>query len=305
MSSEDDLPSLQDIFSRVNSAKKAKMTSEASDKENIKLDKVESTNSKAGAEPLVIDQVSLKPNTGVFVKDHYNGKYVPGIIVDVPKSRDNNHDIYSVKLYDGRIDNLGRKYILCPEDVDFYSVKVIPIESVLRSDKSLVRNLNKHTLKKIVNLKKADIIGILNGSISSERDERFRSNSHSRRTLNIENPPGPFAIEEYKFLLEYFADHFVPEIINENDKLRTQVEERFEKTGKALDHLLRQYSYTVLVPEFVARRILDLDTNIKSLSEAFDKLYNDSSSFDLETGNFINYLYSKQEMYRYARRERS
>ena len=298
MSSDDDLPSLQDIFSRAKSVKKIQIETELDEKENFVVKK----NFKVESVPICADQNSLKVNVGVFVKDHYNGKYVPGVVIEIPDS--DSIDIYSVKLYDGRVENLGRRFILCPDDSEFYSVKVIPIESVVTSKKSLIRKLNRNLMKSMVESKKQDLIAILEGSIFSGRHELFIANSHSRMSLNIENPPGPFSIEEHKFLMEYLADHFVPELIRTNAELREKIEVRFEKTGKALDHLLRQYSYTVLVPEFVARRILDLDASIQTISGAFEKLYNDFHSFDLETGNFIYYLYSKQDMYRYARRER-
>ena len=119
--------------------------------------------------------------------------------------------------------------------------------------------------------------------------------------MNSENSPGPFTLEEYNFLLEYFPQVLIPSLIRDEMPF---LEKRFEKTGPALNHLLRQYSYLVLVPEFTIRHILKIDEKVNTYEEANEKYLNDSKAYDGATGNFINYLYSKKEMYQYAYRER-
>lgn len=240
---------------------------------------------------------ALSVNTAVFVADKYNGGHCPAIITEK-----DDQEIYSVKFYDGRIEKLARRFIYSPDDKEFYSIITVPLKTVLTSKNSLIRPFNKKSILRLVDDYKDDLIKIIKGEIECERDTFFRSGIQMRSSLNKENALGPFTLAEYNFLLEFIPDKFIPEVVLK--EFRDVLEERFEKTGKSLDHLLRQYAYLVLVPELTIRHILKIDKTVKSLKEADHKLLNNSSEYDQQTGNFINYLYSKQEMYQYARRER-
>jgi hypothetical protein len=304
---DDDLPSLDDIFSKP--VKRVKTEAEEvsvikenqdiiDDKENrdsiIKND-VESKKLPRREEEF--NDRPLKLDTPVFVHDLFKGKYVPGIVIEIDK----NDQYYKIKCYDGEEVSIGRKYIYCTTDTNFYSITPIPLNEVISLENIMIRPFVKESIVNLVEEEEKVLIKILKGEIESERDLIFRSGK--RFLMNSESSPGPFTQEEYNFLLEYFPDVLIPKLLKE--VVCELLEERFEKTGTSLNHLLRQYSYLVLVPEFVVRHILRTDSSVKTLKEANYKLLNDSKAYDKETGNFIYYLYSKQEMYRYARRERT
>lgn len=295
---DDDLPSLDDIFNKTESVKRVKVDSEEEEKENVKKTVSQTPSQSKTNKSMKLEEHfdALKVNTPVFVADLYEHEIVPGIVVE-----EESDSYYKIKYFDGRIETIGRRFIYCTTDSQFYSITPVPLKDVLNSKNVMIRPFVK---EKILNLIKAEedaLIKILKGEIESERDETFRSGK--RFSCNSENSPGPFTLEEYNFLLEYFPDILIPKLLESDPKLGPFLEKRFDKTGKNLNHLLRQYSYLVLVPEFIIRHILKLDSSIKTVEEANNKLLNDSTAFDQETGNFINYLYSKQDMYRYARRQ--
>lgn len=293
---DDDLPSLDDIFStpikRVKLEKENKRDKENNDYENEK----DYENKNKDKEKDIIDHQPLKLNMPVFVYKIFDRKFVPGIVIDIGED-----SYYTVKCYDGELETIGRKYIYCTTDTKFYSINPVPLKTILQSKNVMIRPFVKKNILNLVEEQKDVLIQILKGEIESERDLIFRSGK--RFSMNSENSPGPFTLEEYNFLLEHFPDILIPNLLKGDSSLRECLEKRFEKTGKSLDHLLRQYSYLVLVPEFTVRHILKIDSSVKTLEEADHKLLNNSTAYDLETGNFINYLYSKQEMYSYARRE--
>lgn len=291
---DEDLPSLDDIFSKP--FKRVKLE-EKENKENKKNTK--NTNTlKEKVNDEAIDYRPLKLNMPVFVFNSYERKFVPGIVIDIGED---SNSYYTVKCYDGGKETIGRKYIYCTTDTKFYSINPVPLKTILQSKNVMIRPFVKENILKLVEEQKDVLIEILKGEIESERDLIFRLGK--RFSMNSENSPGPFTLEEYNFLLEHFPDVLIPNLLKEDPLIRECLEKRFEKTGKSLDHLLRQYSYLVLVPEFTVRHILKIDSSVKTLEEADHKLLNNSTAYDLETGNFINYLYSKQEMYSYARRE--
>lgn len=291
---DDFFPSLDQIFSAPNLIKPYECKpkeADQDDKENVERKKrVKFEGMRADLEPV------LSVNTAVFVTDKFKGGYVPAIIID--KTNDNN--IFTVKMFDGRIEKLGRRFIFSPDDKEFYSINTVSLNKIMSTENSLIRPFEKELIVKFVDECKEELIKILKGETESERDVVFRSGIQRRSSMNNESASGPFTLEEYNFLLEYFPDEFIPSILTE---FRNNLEERFEKTGESLDHLLRQYAYLVLVPEFIIRHILNVDDTVKTLEDANFKLLNNSNAYDVQTGNFINYLYSKQEMYQYARRE--
>lgn len=306
----DDFPTLDDIFTNIETAKRAKIQEEDLDernKENAKLEQrnIQNKTEKEAKESDNEEECetdfhleSIQIDTPVFVYDHSKYQYVPGIVIE---NKDETN--YAIKLYNGDILRTGRRFILCTNDTKFYSITPVSLKTILSSDKVLVRTFVRKNILKLVEDQKDTLTKILKGEVESERDLIFRSGK--RFSLNSENSPGPFTLEEYNFYLEYFPDVLMPKILKDNSELLILLEKRFDKSGKALKHFLRQYSYLVLVPEFTVRHILNIDSSVKTLEEANEKLLNHSSAYDQETGNFINYLYSKQEMYKYARREQT
>ena len=200
---------------------------------------------------------------------------------------------------------MGRTNIFTADDSKFYSTRTISLNEVIAAKGSIIRPLQKESIIGQVEEFGEDLIKILKGEIKSERDESFRSGLKRNSLLNLDNAPGPLTHKEFDFLIDYLSETFISKVLKEKynkfDAI-TRLEERFGKKGDALNCLLRQYAHLVLVPELILRIIMKQDDKIKSLQEANEKLSN-SNEFDQSTGNFINYLYSKQEMYRYARRE--
>ena len=230
----------------------------------------------------------------------FNNIYVPGIITE----SESETGLYSVKFYCGRIETIGRKFVHSPEDKEFYMLTTISLKKVSESKSVMIRLFDKNNIIKLIQDGKDEMVKILKGDLESRRDATFLSGIQRRSAMNSENSPGPFTIEEYNFLLEYFPDVLIPKLLREDTELLPILEKRFEKTGNSLNHLLRQYSYLVLVPEFTVRHILKIDETVKTYDEADKKFLKDLKAYDETTGNFINYLYSKKEMYQYAYRER-
>lgn len=305
MSSDDDLPSLEEIFSRPINFKRAKVEVEIED-ENIENNennkRIEKATVKAPPKTLEkkYTRSELKVNTPVFVDDRFNHTYSPGIIL---KERNPENNLYTVKLYDGRVEILGRNYIFIQDDPEFFSINAVPLKQVAAAENSMIRKFNEEFLFKIIEQHEDELKGVLCGDLKSQRDTIFRADYCLRSSLNSGNIPGPFTTEEYSFLIGHVPKVVVPYLLEKHSGLREKLEKRFGVDGKALDHELRQYSYVVLVPELTARYVLALDKSLNSVEEAFEKLLTNSKSFDIETGNFIDYLYSSQDMYRIARRE--
>lgn len=274
--------------------KKVKTDENDAEKENIKP-----------TEEVKIDLLSTRPKldlkTAIFAMDLFKTIYVPGIVIGFEVE----DPIYLVKYFCGREERLGRKYVHSPEDKEFYSLTTISLKNVLNSTQNvMIRPFNKHNIVKMIEDGRDEMMKILKGELESERDLNFLSGIQRRSIMNSGNRPGPFTLEEYNFLLEYFPNVLIPSLLKNDVKLQSILAKRFDKTGSSLDHLLRQYSYLVLVPEFTIRRILKIDETVKNYTEANEKFLNDLEAYDGATGNFINYLYSKKEMYQYAYREK-
>ena len=316
MHDEDDfLPSLDEIFSKPILVKQFEIRREENkpdkkseilnkneidaDKENLQVKKKRKTESSPNSSS--DGWVELRPNQAVFAKDMFKGGHGPAIVIDSVTLADDGVFV-TVKMYDGRVEKLGRKFVFCPDDREFYSIKPVSLEKVTAAENYLVRPFKKETVLKWFDECKNELIKVIRGEIESERDTSFRSGIQRRFSMNTENPLGPFTLKEYNFLLEYVPDVFIPEILKDNTYALT---ERFSKSGKSLDYLLRQYSYLVLIPEFTLRHMIRIDPGVTSLEDASKKLLTNSNAYDEQTGNSINYLYSKHEMYRYARREMS
>ena len=294
----DDLPTLDEIFARATPAKKAKTKENEEEKENLK--------SKADFKDKAVDLLAIRSkldiNTAVFAMDFFNNIYVPGIVKNY-KYDSKKQELYSVRLYCGREELLGRKHIHSPDDKEFYTLTTISLKNVLESKNIMIRPFDKTKVVKLVEDERDVMMKLLKGELESKRDTAFFTGIQRRSTINSDNSPGPFTLEEYNFFLEYFPDVLVPKLVREDVELLAILEERFEKTGSGLEHLLRQYSYLVLIPEFTIRRILKIDKNVKTYEEANEKFLSDLKAYDDSTGNFINYLYSRKEMYQYAYRE--
>lgn len=301
----DDLPSLDEIFSRPNSHKKIKASLEAGeeDKENKESVKVSEPSPREKAIVSLEKRPRLDVNTAVFAMDFYENIYVPGIVIghdEMIKSGEKNC-IHIVKFYTGKEEHLTRKNVHSPDDKEFYSLATISLKKVQSSNSKMIRPFNKKEIVKTIKDGQDNLLKILTGERECKRDIDFLSGIRKRSMMNSENSPGPFTLEEYNFILEYIPNVLLPKFVNENDNL---LEKRFEKRGEPLNHFLRQYSYFVLVPEFIVLYILKIDKSVKSYTEANDKFLNDLKAYDDQTGNFINYLYSKKEMYQYAYREK-
>lgn len=286
---DQDLPSLTEIFSRPSTNKRSKNDPSA-EKENEKAINVVKNSEKLLS--ALKDSARLETNTAIFAYDSYNSIYVPGIIKEYVESL----NAYSVEFYNGTCEVLGRVYIVCPDDPKFYSIRTVPLQTVL---KTTDQSLSECSMLKFIDALLPELEKILLGYLESERDIAFRSSSKCRASLNSSSSTGPFTCGQHEFLLEHFSGTLLTSLLDSGNN-RSLCEKRFLKSGDALDHLLRQYAYLVLVPEFILRHIVK--TESISVEEANLKLL-DSSCYDLKTKNYINYLYSKQEMYRYARRE--
>jgi hypothetical protein len=288
---DDDLPSLKEIFSRLPKAKRVKSV----EKENeTPFSPPLANKGKSDEKAHLTSRVELKVNTAVFAFDFFKSVYVPAVVKERFSGAD-DCDLYKVEFFSGSSEQLGRKHIVCPEDSEFYSIQTVPLEEVWLDAKPFCES----EMKKFIGRVKEDLEKILVGSEDSTWDVAFRTSSKTRASLNSCSSTGPFTRQQHNFLLEYFPEKLLPALLSKNGN-RSLCETRFGKSGDSLDHLLRQYAYLVLMPEFIVRHI-SCSENISHAASKMKLL--DSSDYDLQTGNYVNYLYSKQELYRYARRE--
>ena len=237
-------------------------------------------------------------NLPVFIHDRASDMLIPGRICHLYRGKNSKINIYKVEKYDGSNENVHEKYIITEDNRLFYSGRALPLETARRS-RSLGQTRESVDLVPVVREHEDELIAIAKGQTSRTRDSFFFKDAKLKASLYSCTGRGLYSISDHDALSKYLCTDWLNSIDSET---MGEIQKRFEsnsgsKTVTQFKHLFQQYLVLVIVPEIIIIQALSADPGT-SREQVEDKMA--TVDKDATATSFVEYLYAARSLVRWS-----